>query len=85
MGQRGSPNNLPQKDLKNFWIVCPSLDQQQIIADYLQIQSKMIDALIAKVQASIGILQESPTALITAAVTGKIDVRQEATHARTAH
>lgn len=84
-GAEGLANNLPQKDLKNFWIVCPSLDQQQIIADYLQIQSKMIDALIAKVQASIGILQEYRTALITAAVTGKIDVRQEATHAKTAH
>lgn len=30
-------------------------------------------------------LREYRSALITAAVTGKIDVRQEATHARTAH
>jgi type I restriction enzyme S subunit len=34
-----------------------------------------VDALVAKVEAAVERLQEYRTALITAAVTGKIDVR----------
>ena len=37
-----------------------------------------IDGLIAKIQESIDKLKEYRTALISAAVTGKIDVREEA-------
>jgi restriction endonuclease S subunit len=63
----------------------PSPEEQRAIGKYLEYETARIDTLVAKIQAGINQLQEYRTALITAAVTGKIDVRQEATHARTAH
>ena len=45
------------------------------IAKLLDKQCYLIDAIMAKSRQSIGILSEHRTALISAAVTGKIDVR----------
>lgn len=56
----------------------PPIEEQQAIAAYLDEQTGKIDALIAKLEQAITTLQEYRTALITAAVTGKIDVRHEA-------
>lgn len=55
----------------------PPLSEQQAIADFLDRETARIDALIEKVQSSIAMLREYRTALISAAVTGKIDVRKE--------
>jgi type I restriction enzyme, S subunit len=52
-------------------------DEQQAIADFLDRETVKIDALIDKVQEAIERLKEYRTALISAAVTGKIDVRGE--------
>jgi len=52
-----------------------SLAEQQAIADFLNRETAMIDALIAKVGEAIERLKEYRTALISAAVTGKLDVR----------
>ena len=51
------------------------LQEQQAIAAYLDQETAKIDALIAKTEEAIALLQESRSALITAAVTGQIDVR----------
>ena len=48
------------------------------IATFLDRETGKIDTLIAKVQQAIGHLREFRTALISAAVTGKIDVRGQA-------
>ena len=40
-------------------------------------ETAKLDALVGKVEAAVERLQEYRTALITAAVTGKIDVRKE--------
>jgi type I restriction enzyme S subunit len=56
----------------------PRLPEQQAIAAYLDRETARIDALIEKVEAAIERLQEYRQALITAAVTGKIDVRDPA-------
>ena len=53
----------------------PPLTEQRAIADYLACETAKIDQMIAKVAAAIERLQEYRAALITAAVTGKIDVR----------
>jgi type I restriction enzyme S subunit len=53
----------------------PPLPEQAAIAAYLDRETAKLDALVAKVEAAIERLQEYRTALITAAVTGKIDVR----------
>jgi type I restriction enzyme S subunit len=54
----------------------PKSEQRTIIA-FLDCETARIDALVARVRSAIGRLQELRTALISAAVTGKIDVRGE--------
>jgi type I restriction enzyme S subunit len=56
-------------------IVLPPLSEQTAIAAYLDEETAKLDALVAKVETAVERLQEYRTALITAAVTGKIDVR----------
>jgi type I restriction enzyme S subunit len=56
----------------------PLLDEQRAIADMLDRETARIDTLIAKVREAIDRLRELRTALISAAVTGKFDVREEA-------
>jgi type I restriction enzyme, S subunit len=54
----------------------PPLPEQVAIAAYLDSETAKMDALVARVQEAIERVQEYRTALITAAVTGKIDVRK---------
>lgn len=54
--------------------VPPILEQQQII-DKINEQMKTFDNLVLKARKAIQLIQERRTALISAAVTGKIDVR----------
>ena len=56
----------------------PPLEEQQAIADFLDRETAKIDGMVAKVATAIERLQEYRTALVTAAVTGKIDVRNAA-------
>jgi len=53
----------------------PSVDEQLAIVEYLDKRCTRIDALIAKSSEMIEVLREYRSALITDAVTGKIDVR----------
>ena len=62
----------------DFWFPVPPLDEQESIADYIDTETAKLDALIAKVTNAIERLREYRTALISAAVTGKIDVRGKA-------
>ncbi len=55
--------------------IFPPLPEQTAIADYLDRETAKIDRMIEKVEAALEKLAEYRTALITAAVTGKIDVR----------
>jgi type I restriction enzyme S subunit len=57
-------------------IALPPVDEQAAIAHHLDRETAKLDALIAKVRTAIERLREYRTALISAAVTGKIDVRQ---------
>lgn len=59
----------------NSILPVPPLPEQTAIATYLDRETTKIDCLIEKVGAASTRLQEYRTALITAAVTGKIDVR----------
>jgi len=68
----------------NFWnfraVKLPRLplDEQAEIARFLSNETARIDTLITKTEQSIALLKEKRAALITAAVTGKIDVRSAA-------
>jgi restriction endonuclease S subunit len=55
----------------------PPLSEQQAIANFLDYEAARIDAMVAKVRSAIDRLKELRSALISAAVTGRIDVRGE--------
>ena len=78
-GYGGTKVQLALDDVKSLRIPVPPLSEQIAIATYLDRETAKIDQLATKVEAAIARLQEYRTALITAAVTGKIDVRELAT------
>jgi type I restriction enzyme S subunit len=61
---------------KDIAVPVPSRREQDAITDFLNDGTSMLDALIVEAQYAIQLLQERRTALISAAVTGQIDVRQ---------
>lgn len=63
--------------LKNLIIPLPSLKWQKAIVEYLDRETAKLDRLSEKVGEAIERLLEYRAALITAAVTGRIDVRGE--------
>lgn len=67
--------SMTQEDLLNLGFVSPPLTEQQEIVEYLKIKLDRFEVLISKVEQSIILSKERRTALISAAVTGKIDVR----------
>ncbi|MCT7622415.1 restriction endonuclease subunit S [Aliarcobacter butzleri] len=69
--------SITQAILKNCLIWFPVIEEQQQIVNYLDEKTSKIDTLIEKSNKSIELLKEKRTALISAAVTGKIDVREE--------
>ena len=64
--------------LRSARLAFPPRGEQRAIAAFLDRETARIDALIAKIRQAIDNLKEFRTALISAAVTGKIDVREEA-------
>ena len=61
--------------IRNGMLSLPPLAEQCAIMDFLDRETARIDALIAKVGHAIDMLGQFRVALISAAVTGKIDVR----------
>lgn len=53
----------------------PPVTEQRDIVTFLQVETGKIDSLTAEAQSAVTLLQERRTALISAAVTGQIDVR----------
>jgi type I restriction enzyme S subunit len=51
------------------------LEEQRAIISFTKTETAKLDALTAEAQRAIDLLQERRTALISAAVTGQIDVR----------
>ncbi|MBE9091127.1 restriction endonuclease subunit S [Microcystis aeruginosa LEGE 11464] len=68
--------NLHLDKIREFIFTFPPLPEQQKIAQFLDRETSKIDNLITKTRTSIDHLKEYRTALISAAVTGKIDVRE---------
>jgi type I restriction enzyme S subunit len=58
-------------------IPLPSLNDQTEIVEYLDHEIKRIDLMTERIRVSIDKLQEYRVSLISAAVTGRIDVREE--------
>lgn len=64
------------EEIRSFVIPSPPQTEQAEIAAFLEAEVERFDALAAETQRAIDLLQERRTALISAAVTGQIDVRQ---------
>ena len=62
-------------NIRNFDISFPSIHEQQEIIDSLKTNIVKYDSLVEQAEQAIQLMQERRTALISAAVTGKIDVR----------
>ena len=69
--------NLSMEDIKNFFVPLPHIEEIKAIESYANKAWSECDVMIRKAKASINYLQEYRTALISAVVTGKIDVREE--------
>ena len=63
------------EDLYGYRIAVPPHDEQSAIVSFLDLELAKFDTLTAEAQRAIDLLQERRTALISAAVTGQIDVR----------
>ena len=73
--QKTSVTNLHLDKINELYFSLPSLKEQQQIVDHLNDKTSKIDKLIIKSTKAIDLLKEKRTALISSAVTGKIDVR----------
>lgn len=71
----GVNNTFNMFELSNLFVIRPPLEEQRLIAKILDNHSISIDLQVRKITSAIAILKEYRSALITNAVTGKIDVR----------
>ncbi|MBD5282888.1 MAG: restriction endonuclease subunit S [Bacteroides sp.] len=71
----GNREGLNFEQLKNFTIPLPSFSEQQAIAEFLDEKTEKIDALIGELEKQLEELAEYKKAVISEAVTGKVDVR----------
>jgi restriction endonuclease S subunit len=68
---------LTSDNLGSILLPVPPLPEQNLISSFLDRETSKLDALISKVEQAIVTLKEYRTALISAAVTGKIKVKDE--------
>jgi len=71
----GTQQNIGMGVIENLVCTVPPVAEQHAIAQMLTTESAKFDTLTAEAQRAIDLLQERRTALISAAVTGQIDVR----------
>jgi type I restriction enzyme S subunit len=74
-GYGGTKVQLSLDDVANLVLPVPPLDEQSAILAHLDAQTTRLDALSAEADRAVALLLERRAALISAAVTGKIDVR----------
>lgn len=76
---RAAQPHLNAEEIGGCFLIKPSMDEQQMIIQYIKNEHVRIDYLIKKVKQEIALLKEYKTSLISEAVTGKIDVRDYVT------
>ena len=77
LGKQGTQLNLNTETIGNIMLPIPPIDRQREIVVFLDRETQKSDAIVEKARQAIDRLKELRTALISAAVTGKIDVRKE--------
>ncbi|AMD02499.1 restriction endonuclease subunit S [Halomonas chromatireducens] len=73
--QYGLKEGLSLSDVADAPLVLPPKYEQELVMKYLKDQTQRLDRLAIDAERSVELLQERRSALISAAVTGKIDVR----------
>lgn len=67
--------HLPADTLRRYLFTFPNIQEQQAIVAHLENELGLLASLLAEAGTSIALLQEHRSALITAVVTGNVDVR----------
>jgi type I restriction enzyme S subunit len=75
-GNESTIEHLPAEKFRKYRFAFPPMSEQLAIANFLDRELSRLDALTNEAEHAIELLQERRTALISAAVTGKIDVRE---------
>lgn len=75
---KSTVDSLRRHMFTDFHVSLPPLDEQVAIVEALDSAAADMDAIVARTNAAISQLAEYRQALVSAAVTGKIDVREEA-------
>lgn len=66
---------ITKEQLRRHRFPKPPLDEQIAISEFLDSETAKLDTLTAEAQRAIDLLQERRIVLISAAVTGQVDVR----------
>jgi len=74
-GASHSMQNIGQSTVRDLFMPLPPREESEAILSFLYKELEKYDAAVSKAETSIKLLQEKRSALISAAVTGKIDVR----------
>jgi type I restriction enzyme S subunit len=74
--QTTTMTTIGQEGIACLEVLLPPEQEQVQLVDYLSLETRKYDEIVAKAQRSIELMCERRTALISAAVTGKIDVRE---------
>lgn len=74
-GASSSMLNIGQSVVLDCWLTLPSVEEQGEIINFLSEELRRLELLAADAARAIALLKERRAALITAAVTGQIDVR----------
>jgi len=83
---RGSTHQtIYMPDIKSFKTPLPPLEEQREIVDHIETETERLWELIDRVEETIDLLGEKRQALITAAVTGQIDVSDVKNEAKASH
>ena len=74
----GGQKRIPDNFVRNFALAFPPLSEQVNITNFLEVETNKLEKLAGNATRAITLLKERRSALISAAVTGKIDVRKAA-------
>jgi type I restriction enzyme S subunit len=67
--------DLSLQNMKEIPLLVPPYEEQEIIVTYIRKKAKAIDDITSAIQNKIDLVKEYRTSLISAVVTGKVDVR----------
>jgi len=73
--ERVAMPKINRESINEIYLAVPPVDEQRGICKFITDETKRLDDLSSVAHQSMGILKERRSALISAAVTGKIDVR----------